>query len=38
VLSIDPERRVPVEFPGLRVIVGVDADEVRAGWNLMVHG
>lgn len=37
VLSVDPERRVPVDFPGLRVIVGVDADEVRAGWNLLVH-
>ena len=38
VLSIDPDRRVPVEFPGLRVIVGTDADEVRAGWNLQGHG
>jgi uncharacterized protein (DUF58 family) len=37
VLSVDPERRVPVDFPGLRVIVGVDADEVGAGWNLLVH-
>jgi uncharacterized protein (DUF58 family) len=37
VLSIDPERRVPVEFPGVRVIVGTDADEVRAGWNLVGH-
>ena len=38
VLSVDPERRVPVDFPGLRVIVGTDADEVRAGWNLLGHG
>ena len=38
VLSIDPERRVPVTFPGVRVIVGTDADEVRAGWNLQGHG
>ena len=38
VLSIDPERRVPVTFPGVRVIVGTDADEVRVGWNLQGHG
>jgi uncharacterized protein (DUF58 family) len=38
VLSVDPERRVPLEFPGVRVIVGTDADEVCAGWNLQGHG
>ena len=37
VLSVDPDRRVPATFPGVRVIVGTDADEVRAGWNLQGH-
>jgi uncharacterized protein (DUF58 family) len=38
VLSIDPERQAPVDFPGVRVIVGRDADEVRDAWNLAGHG
>jgi hypothetical protein len=38
VLSIDPERHAPIDFPGVRVIVGRDADELRAGWNLQGHG
>jgi uncharacterized protein (DUF58 family) len=38
VLSVDPDRRAPADFPGVRVIVGRDADEVRAGWNLQGHG
>jgi hypothetical protein len=38
VLSVDPERQAPVDFPGVRVIVGRDADEVRDAWNLAGHG
>ena len=37
VISVDIETRVPIEFPGVRVIVGKDADEVHAAWNLQVH-
>jgi uncharacterized protein (DUF58 family) len=37
VISIDPEERAPVDFPGVRVIVGADADAVSAAWNLKVH-
>jgi hypothetical protein len=37
VISRDPERRRPVDFPGVRVIVGKDADAVCAAWNLRVH-
>jgi uncharacterized protein (DUF58 family) len=37
VVSIDPERRAPVDFPGVRVVIGKDADAVRAAWNLRVH-
>ena len=34
VVSVDPQRgRVP-RFPGLRIIVGADADEVALAWNL----
>ncbi|MDT4921550.1 MAG: hypothetical protein QOI15_2452, partial [Pseudonocardiales bacterium] len=34
VMSIDPQRRPPVSFPGLRVIAALDADEACTGWNL----
>jgi uncharacterized protein (DUF58 family) len=34
VVSVDPERRGPVQFPGLRIIAALDADEVCTGWNL----
>jgi uncharacterized protein (DUF58 family) len=36
VVSIDDEREhpVPVRFPGVRVIVARDADEVGAAWNV----
>ena len=34
VISLDPERRRPIDFPGVRVIVGKDADAVCAAWNL----
>jgi len=37
VISIDPERRAPIDFPGVRLIVGADADAVAAAWNLQVH-
>lgn len=37
VISVDNEAREPIEFPGVRVIVGKDADEVRAAWNQQVH-
>ena len=37
VISLDPERREPLDFPGVRVIVGADADAVAAAWNLQVH-
>jgi uncharacterized protein (DUF58 family) len=35
VISVDIEQRVPVDFPGVRVIVAPDADSVCAAWNLM---
>jgi uncharacterized protein (DUF58 family) len=37
VISIDTEHHAPIEFPGVRVIVGKDADEVCLAWNLQVH-
>lgn len=37
VISIDPEHRAPIDFPGVRLIVGADADAVAAAWNLQVH-
>ncbi len=37
VISIDPERRDPIDFPGVRLIVGSDAEAVAAAWNLQVH-
>lgn len=37
VISMDPEPRPPVDFAGVRVIVGKDADAVCAAWNLQVH-
>ncbi len=37
VISIDPEDRNPIDFPGVRVIIGKDADEACAAWNLQVH-
>ncbi len=38
VISIDTERThpAPVRFPGVRVIVAADADEVAAAWNVSV--
>jgi hypothetical protein len=37
VVSIDLEGSTPLDFPGVRVIIGKDADAVRAAWNLQVH-
>jgi hypothetical protein len=37
VISVDIEPRAPIDFPGVRVIVGKDADAVCAAWNLQVH-
>lgn len=37
VVSIDPETRPPIDFPGVRLIIGADADTVTAAWNLQVH-
>jgi uncharacterized protein (DUF58 family) len=37
VISIDPEERAPVEFPGVRVIIAPDADGACAAWNVQVH-
>jgi uncharacterized protein (DUF58 family) len=37
VVSIDPEERAPIDFPGVRVIIGKDADAACAAWNLQVH-
>jgi len=37
VISVDTELRAPIDFPGVRVIVGRDADAVLASWNLQVH-
>jgi hypothetical protein len=36
VVSLDTERDhpAPVRFPGVRVIVAKDADEVAAAWNV----
>jgi uncharacterized protein (DUF58 family) len=36
-ISIDPEQRVPYDFPGVSVIIGKDADAVCAAWNHQVH-
>ncbi|MEO6886779.1 MAG: DUF58 domain-containing protein [Jatrophihabitantaceae bacterium] len=38
VVSVDPERSDPLHFPGAKVIVAADADEVCAAWNVQVHG
>ncbi|MFN2563188.1 MAG: DUF58 domain-containing protein [Jatrophihabitans sp.] len=37
VVSVDSESRPPIDFPGVRVIVGRDADAVLAAWNLQAH-
>src|SRR3954464_15433499 len=37
VISIDPEPRVPIDFPGVRLLVAPDADAVTAAWNLQAH-
>jgi uncharacterized protein (DUF58 family) len=37
VISVDAEQRAPIDFPGVRVIIEKDADEVCAAWNLQVH-
>jgi hypothetical protein len=37
VISLDPERKAPIDFPGVRVIIGKDADDVSAAWNQQVH-
>jgi hypothetical protein len=37
VISIDPEPRRHIDFPGVRIIVGKDADAACAAWNLQVH-
>jgi uncharacterized protein (DUF58 family) len=37
VISLETELRAPIDFPGLRIIVGPDADAVLAAWNLQVH-
>ena len=37
VISVDPERRAPIDFPGVRLLVGADADAIAAAWNLQVH-
>ena len=33
VVSIDPDRTPVPRFPGLRIIVGADVDEVALAWN-----
>src|SRR4051812_40292546 len=38
VISVDPEPRVPIDFPGVRIIVVPDADAACAAWNLMPLG
>jgi uncharacterized protein (DUF58 family) len=38
VVTVDPQRRAPVEFAGLRIIAALDADEFRTGWNLQALG
>jgi uncharacterized protein (DUF58 family) len=37
VASLDSRRPSQPDFPGVRVVVGADADAVCAGWNLQVH-
>ncbi len=37
VVSVDDEDRGPVRFPNVRIIVGADADAVRAAWNVGLH-
>jgi uncharacterized protein (DUF58 family) len=37
VISLDAEQRAPRDFPGVRVIVGADAEAVAVAWNLQVH-
>jgi uncharacterized protein (DUF58 family) len=36
VVSVDPEPAEPIHFPGARVIIAADADEVCTAWNLQV--
>ncbi len=36
VVSLDGDRSEPARFPGLRIIVAADADEVCAAWNVGV--
>jgi uncharacterized protein (DUF58 family) len=38
VISVDTERHAHIDSPGVRLIIGKDADEVSAAWNLQVHG
>ena len=33
VVSLDPQRTPVPRFPGLRILVGADADEVALAWN-----
>jgi uncharacterized protein (DUF58 family) len=37
VISMDTEERAPIDFPGVRVIIGKVADDAHAAWNLQVH-
>lgn len=37
VISLDDEQHTNPGFPGVRIIVGKDADEACAAWNLQVH-
>lgn len=37
VVSIDVEHPHPVHVPGVRLVVGRDADEACAAWNVQVH-
>jgi uncharacterized protein (DUF58 family) len=36
-VSVDPDRTAPVEFAGIRIVAGADADAICASWNLRVH-
>lgn len=38
VVSLDPDPpRPPIDFPGVRIVVGRDADATGAAWNLRAH-
>lgn len=37
VISVDSEPGEPIDFPGVRVIIGKDADAVCAAWNHGTH-